>query len=159
MPATLPSNSGDAQFVIEFGSPSEYACEVGFESNVSISGRHWDGDHTFPLSSSIQGLWLRSEMLKKLYDHITRWTILPLDRLVADDLDGEFELACLPAQQICIRFGSRRDTIADDSHPVVSVLFSAGVMQGEFHFVTDQSCLSLFCQELLVELERANEAS
>jgi hypothetical protein len=95
-------------------------------------------------------------MLEKLRGHIARWSILPLDRLVADDLDGEFELACLPYQKICIRFGSRRDTIADDSHPVVSVLYSAGAMQGEFHFVTDQSCLSLFCQELSVELERSN---
>lgn len=157
MPATLPSNDGDAQFVIEFGSPSEYACEGGFESTVLIRGRHWDGDHTFPLLTSIQGLWLRSEMLKKLCDHITRWTNVPLDRLVADKLDGEFELACLPHQRVCLRFGSRQDTIADDSHPVVSVLYSAGTMQGEFHFLTDQSCISLFCQELLSELERSSE--
>ena len=156
MPATLLSNNGDAQFVIEIGSPSEYACEVGFESSISIRGRHWDGDHSFPFLTSIQGLWLRSEELNKLRERVARWIALPLDRLVVDDLDGEFELACLPGQRVCVRFGSRRDTIADDSHPVVSVAYSAGALQGEFHFVTDQSCLSLFCRDLLTELARLN---
>ena len=156
MPVTLLSNDGDAQFVIEMGSPSEYACEMGFESSISVRGEHWDGDHTFPFSTSIQGLWLQAEKLNKLREHVSLWTALYLDRLIVDDLDGEFELACLPGQRVCVRFGSRRETIADDSHPVVSVAYSAGALQGEFHFVTDQSCLSLFCQDLLTELARLN---
>jgi hypothetical protein len=152
MLATLPSNSGDAQLTLEFKSPAEYASDSGFESTILIRGRHWDGDHTFPLSTSLEGIWLRSADLIGLRDDITRWNCLPLDHLAAEDLNGSFELARLPGQSIHIRFGPRQDTVSN-RNPVVSIAFSAGVLRGEFHFVTDQSCLALFAQELSVALE------
>jgi hypothetical protein len=147
MLATLSSNNGRSQFAIELGAPQEYACDPGFESSVTIRGQHWDGDHTFPLSTSIDGVWLRTADIVALRNHIARWLQQPLDRLVADDLNAEFELARLPGQSVLMRFGARDDTISD-RHPVFSVSFSAGALHGEFHFVADQSCLALFAEGL-----------
>src|ERR1043166_3430058 len=150
MAATLPSNNGGARFVIELGAPAEYAHDPGFESSVALHGHHWDGDHTFPFSTSVEGLWLRAADMIALRDHIARWIRQPLDRLIADDLSAEFQLARLPGQSIRVRFGPRDDTISE-RHPVFSISFSAGALQGEFHFVTDQSCLALFVEELSTE--------
>jgi hypothetical protein len=151
MIATLQSNSSDAQFVIKLATPAEYAHVPGFESSVTLHGQHWDGDHTFPFSTSVKGLWLRAADIVALRDHVTRWLRQPLDRLVADKLNAEFQLARLPGQNICVRFGPRAETISDH-HPVFSISFSAGALQGEFHFVTDQSCLALFVEELSTAL-------
>ena len=156
MAATLPSNSGREQLVIELGAPAEYAHDPGFESSITLRGEHWDGDHTFPFSTSIEGLWLRTTDIVALRDHIARWLRQPLERLIADELSAEFQLARLPGQSICIRLGPRDGTISD-RHPVFTVYFSAGALQGEFHFVTDQSCLALFAEELSTELVSSHE--
>src|SRR5258706_10106659 len=146
MAATLPSNSGEAQFVVELSTSAEYAHDAGFESSIHLRGRHWDGDHTFPSSTSIVGLWLRAADLTALREHLTRWLCQPLESLIAEDLRADFQLARLPGQSVHVRFGPRPDTISD-LNPVVSITFAAGALQGEFHFVTDQSCLTLFAQE------------
>lgn len=158
MAATLPSNSGGAQFVIELGAPAEYAHDRGFESSITLRGQHWDGDHTFPFSTSIEGLWLRAADIFALRDHIARWIRQPLELLVAADLSAEFQLARLSGQSIRIRLGPREDTISD-RHPVFTISFSAGALQGEFHFVTDQSCLALFVEELSTELASSHETA
>lgn len=153
MSATLQSNSGESRFAIELGLPAEYAHDPGFESSISFRGEHWDGDHTFPLSSMIEGLWLRTGDLVALLDHIAQWVRQPLDQLMANGLNGAFELARLPGQSVRVRFGSRENTTSD-LDPVISVSFSAGALQGEFHFTTDQSCLALFVEELSAQLVR-----
>jgi hypothetical protein len=145
--ATLSSNNGRSRFSIELGAPQEYAHDPGFESSITIRGQHWDGDHTFPFATSIDGVWLRTGEIVALRNHIARWLRQPLDRLIADDLNAEFELARLPGQSVLVRFGARNDTISD-RHPVFSVSFSAGTLHGQFHFVTDQSCLALFVEGL-----------
>jgi hypothetical protein len=147
MPATLSSNSGEAQFVVELGAPAEYATNAGFESSIHIRGQCWGRDHPFPFSASVGGLWLRSADLAALRDHIARWTALPLDRLDAGSLIADFELASLPGQSVYVCFGPRPDTISH-LNPVISIVFSVDALYGEYHFVTDQSCLSLFAQEL-----------
>lgn len=151
MPATLRSNSGRDEFIVKCVTPAEYANDFGFESCVYLHGQYWDGDHTFPLSTSIDGLWLRSADLTALYEHIERWTNQPLDRLHVDDLSNDFELAGMPGQSVRISFGPRPDTISG-LNPVVSITLSAGKWHSDFHFVTDQSCLTIFAQELSAEL-------
>jgi hypothetical protein len=156
MSATLQSKSGESRFVIELGLPAEYAHDPGFESSISFRGEHWDGDHTSPLSTLIEGLWLRTGDLVALLDHIAQWVSQPLDQLMANGLNGAFELARLPGQSVRVRFGSRDDTTSD-LDPVITVSFSAGALQGEFYFTTDQSCLALFVEELSAELVRSQE--
>lgn len=145
--STLSSNRGGELFSIEFRAPGEYAHEPGFDSSIAVRGEHWDGEHCFPFSFVVEGVWLRAGDIVGLRDHIDGWLRRPLDQLVPKDLDAEFQLARVPGQSLRIRFGARADTISD-RHPVVSISFSAGTFQGEFHFVTDQSCLSLFTEGL-----------
>lgn len=151
MSATLRSNDGESMLELSFENKSEYAHEAGFESTVTVKGRHWDGDHTFPSSLSIEGMWLRTKELKELEAHISRWTNRSLSDLRIEELNREFELACLPEQSLRIALGDRSDTISD-SHPVVTISLTAGPMKGEYHFLTDQSCLSIFSDELTREI-------
>jgi hypothetical protein len=147
MAATLSSNDDEARFVIVFSAPAHYAHDPGFESSIFLRGSHWDGDHTFPFSTSIEGVWLRTADLKALREHITHWLDQPLECLMAKDLSADFRLACLADQDLSVRFRPHPD-MTSELNPVVSITFSAGVLQGRFHFVTDQSCLTLFAQEL-----------
>ena len=156
MSATLQSNSGEEQFVIELGTPAEYAHDSGFEASVHLRGRHWDGDHTFPFSTSIHGLWLGAVDLKSLQEHISRWLCQPLDCLTAESLRAEFRLTRLPGQGVQVRFGSRPDPTSTPN-PVVTIALSAGALQIEFHCVTDQSCLAVFARELSAELAPSRE--
>ena len=101
----------------------------------------------FPFSVSIDGLWLGTADLIALREHISKWLQQPLHCLTTEHLNSEFQLARLPGQSVHIRFGPRPDT-NDSFNPVITISFSAGALQGEFHFVADQSCLRLFAQEL-----------
>jgi hypothetical protein len=156
MAATLRSNDGEAEFAVAFDTPTEYAHDPGFEASVHVRGQHWDGDHTHPLSASVEGLWLRLADVVALRDHIADWGAQPLDRLVPESLNREFRLARLPEQCVHIRFGPRPDT-ASHLHPVISITVSAGAFHCEFHFATDQSCLALFAQELSSECIGSHE--
>jgi hypothetical protein len=158
MAATLSSNNGEAQFVIELSAPVEYAHDAGYESSIHLRGRHWDGDHTFPFSSSISGLWLRAADLAALREHVFQWLRQPLACLIVEDLSADFQLARLPGQSLQVRFGPRPDTISG-LNPIVTIAFSSGTLWGEFHFVIDQSCLALFAQELSGELIGSHESA
>ena len=153
MSATLPSNNGEARFVIELRVPAEYAHDAGFESSIHLHGEHWDGDHAFPFTTSIEGLWLRAADIKALQEYIIEWLRLPLESQTVKDLNAGFLLARLPEQNLQIRFEPSPEQTFNP-HPLVTIHFGAGALRGEFQFVTDQSCLSLFAQELSAELVR-----
>jgi len=147
MHSTLRSNSGEAELMFDLVESATYGHDVGFEANVSIRAEHWDGDHAHPVAISAEGLWLRAGDLSELRGHILAWTSQPLDRLIPEQLDGSFELTRLPGQRFSITFGSRTDTIAH-LNPVVSIILAAGAFRSAFHFVTDQSCLAIFANEI-----------
>lgn len=155
MQATLNSNSGGAAITLAFGASSEYAHDPGFDASIDIRGQHWDGDHTFPIHSSVSGVWLRAQDVAELRDFISRWLAQPLEQLRTEGLDGEFQLARLPEQNVTLRFGSREDTISH-LNPVVTAELAAGALRVEFHFVTDQSCLTIFSRELTALLSQAH---
>jgi hypothetical protein len=78
--------------------------------------------------------------------------------LTVEGLIGHFQLARLPHQTVNVRFGARSDTI-QSLNPVVSINFSAGTLHGQFHFVTDQSCLSIFAEELSTQLRGSHRSN
>lgn len=151
MSATLLSNDGESRFTMTLDAYSEYAHESGFDSSIQFDGRHWDGDHTHPVSAAADVVWLRCADLESLCEHIQRWVSLPLTDLRVERLSGEFELAGLPGQRVWVRFGERSDTIAS-LNPVVSLVLAAGPFFSEFHFVTDQSCLGSFLNDLITDI-------
>jgi hypothetical protein len=151
MSAILRSNSGHSDLTIDLVGPASYAHDAGFEASVYIRAAYWDGDHTHPTAVSVAGLWLRGDDLTALRDHIAAWVNQPLDQLDPERLNGAFELTRLPGQHLSVTFGARPDTIAH-FNPVVSVLLATHILRSEFHFVTDQSCLTMFVSELVPHL-------
>jgi hypothetical protein len=95
----------------------------------------------------IEGLWVRRGDFVDLRKHLQDWLRLPLQALEPELLDREFTFTRLPGQDLTIRFGAREDTI-DGRKPTVTVRAAAGPLTGEWHFVTDQSCLGQFEEEL-----------
>ena len=153
MLATLPSNRGDSDFSIESVSASESSGERRHDAVIRLRGVHWDGDHTHPFALFLEGIWLRSAAPIALCEHIARWIEQPLERVIASELDAVFELTDERSQHVKIRFGSRSDTISD-LNPVVSFGVSAGPLRSECHFVTDQSCLAIFRDELATVIQK-----
>lgn len=152
MIATLRSNDGQSALILHLGSVPPCAPVIAWESSLRIEGRLWDGDHDFPFSVSIDGFGVCIASLTALHTHIGRWVNLPLEELIAEVLDGEFSLAGLSSQRLDLRFGARQDTISSRK-PVLSIQYFAGALCGEFHFVTDPSCLAQFAQALSVYLQ------
>ena len=109
MQATLKSNEGQDEFVIDFLDPESYGTDPGFQSSVHLQGQHWDGDHTHSLDVSVDGLWLRTEDLLRLRDRLAGWLGLPLAELEPAKLDGEVRLSRLPGQVLLLRFGHRQE--------------------------------------------------
>jgi hypothetical protein len=160
MPATLSSNGGHAELAIEFCAPTQYAHEAGFESIIRFRDESWDGDHSFPIETTIEGVCLRARELHSMMDHIANWTSRPLDQLIIDDLNGDFDLTLRSGQRVGISFGPRSDTISDRK-PVVSIKLGVWHLHAEFHFVTDQSCLAIFARQIFIETkeDKINDAA
>ncbi|MEM6280498.1 MAG: hypothetical protein AAF733_13530 [Verrucomicrobiota bacterium] len=147
----LRSNKGKSELEIELIPTFDYAHERGWEGKVRVSGSFWDGDHDRPVGSEMEGLWIHAETLRMMQKHLKSWISLPLSELGNAVLQGEFELARIPGQKFLLVFGEREDTI-NSGHPVVSIELQVGSShQVKAHFVTDQSCLRLFVEELKLE--------
>jgi len=150
--ATLHSNAGDASLAFAFGPREAYDGDAGFLVSVRIRGQHWDGDHTRELMTVLADLWFRLGDVVRLRDRIATWLRQPLEALDAKSLDGEFRLTRAPGQELLLTFGARADVISDRK-PVLTVSFAAGRLQGSFLFVTDQSCLNIFVDELSAAID------
>lgn len=149
--AALNSNSGDAWVAIEFVATLPYRSTPAFEVTIKLAGVAWDGEEPRPLSMSLAGVWLDIAVVASLRDHIVAWNRLPLGLLATEALSKTFELACAPSQSFRIAFGPRQDTISS-RNPVASFTWTIGTFRGEFHFVTDQSCLAIFADALAESL-------
>jgi hypothetical protein len=152
MRSELRSNDGESAIALDLKRRFTYATEPGFEGSMQICGRHWVGDHTDDINVSIAGIWLRAEDLRELRSVVAGWLARPLSELNAELLQGEFQLARMPGQSVRIRFGSRPDVIGG-RHVVVTVAFVAGPLSGEYYFLSDQSCLQSFSDELNAALD------
>lgn len=145
--AELRSNLSDRGVGLEFPQPSSTAWGTGLETQLVVTGSHYDGDHNHEFHLRIDGFWLDVSRLIEFRDFIRSWVESPLESLVASALDGEYVLTKDVGQRLAFRFGDRPGVISD-SKPVVSVEYSVASLSGTFVFVTDQSCISLFSADL-----------
>ena len=150
---TLRSNDGNSEISLELLGRTEYAHELGFESIFRIRASHWDGEHSHPLEISVEGVWISEKRLNSLLRHIRSWTKRPADALVIEDLDSVYEIAMQPGQSIQFIFGARED-VCVKRQPVVTIRYEVGRLKGEYHVVTDQSCLTIFVEEASSDLRR-----
>lgn len=148
MSATLRSNDGESCVTLQFGTVDHYTSTILWESSIGIEGHLCDGNHDlFPLRMSMEGIGLCIDAIASLQARIADWVNAPLDALLAEKLDGEFELAALNGQRLTLCFGAQQDTVLTRK-PTVTLRFSGGALSGEFHFITDPSCLALFSHAL-----------
>ena len=152
--AELASNAGDERLVLSFGSRLDWQGEAAFEAEFRLLGRHFDADHEHHVSVVIDGLCLGVKPLCALRDALSRWLTLPLTDLASSVLTGRHELCLGTRQCLQLAFGARTDTISGPN-PVMTVLYRAGKLEGEYHLVTDQSCLGLFSEALGRALQTA----
>jgi hypothetical protein len=75
------------------------------------------------------------------------WLNLPIDQVFHNKFTGAFELGSETRHgRLLLSFGDREGRISG-SNPLVSILIQ-GAMRAECDFVTDQSCMRLFADDL-----------
>jgi hypothetical protein len=152
--AVLSSNRGDDRLTLSFGARFEWQGQPALEAILKLEGVHFDGDHDHTLDVTIEGLALAVHSLGSLSRELEAWLSLPLEQLESSKLASEHSLALGTGQRLDMIFGDREDTISE-RHPVLTIGFGAGRLRGQHHFVTDQSCIRLFNDELVLALARA----
>ena len=143
----IRANHGDKELWFEIGSPFPSDEGIRYNCDVRFVGHYWDGDHEHPYCIHFDGLSLKQDEMPKLRDHLRNWLDQPLQQLAANALRGIFELANVWGQSVVLKIGPRDDTI-DERKPVITVELKVGGVPVEMHFVTDQSCLAMFVDEL-----------
>lgn len=113
---------------------------------VKLYARIWDGDHEQSASLSVENIVLSASRLGELRNRIETWLASKQVGTVA--LSGEYQLTADGYSRFDLIFGMRDDIIASSDKPVVTIGFKIGRINGEFCFVTDQSCLKLFAGDV-----------
>lgn len=114
---------------------------------LRINARIWDGDHEQSATFSLENLVLSAARLRELKDRIETWLGSPNVGSVA--FSGKYSLAADSYSTLDLIFCPRNDVIASDDKPVVTIAFHVGRVRGEFCFVTDQSCLRIFADDVI----------
>jgi hypothetical protein len=146
MQAILKSISGEAEFGVVLDLPldkliTDYAQEPSFLASVYLCGQH----QVYEFATFVRHIRLRFSEATALWEHLVCWNN-QIENLSVKDLSREFELGHMPGESVHICFGPSHDPYSE-RHPLVSISVSAGALHGEYHFVTDQSCFSLFVQD------------
>jgi hypothetical protein len=150
--ATLRSNVGDKQFSLIFGARCNYEGKTGFECEVLISTNHWDGEHEHPVVLRFEGMSIHDKAIAELRNKLGNYVEMPLHEIATSQLEDSFKLAIVPWQEVVLTFGKRGDTI-DERKPVLSIRVRVNSTVTETRWVTDQSCLALFTEELSCALK------
>jgi hypothetical protein len=155
--AIIHSNMGDKKISFDFISPYQVNGDSGFHSSISIDSPHWDGDdYVHPIHLKFEDFWISRERLIQMSERLLEWCGLPLNEMAATPLAARFELCRGAYPHITLGFGPREDTI-DSRKPVLSVDIKIATIRVETHFVTDQSCLTIFANEVMQALETRQE--
>lgn len=113
---------------------------------MKINARIWDGDHEQTAAFVVDNLVLSGARLRQLKNDIDDWLGSMHVGTVA--FSGEYALAADGYSTLDLIFRHREDIITSNDKPVVTIKFRVGRVVGEFCFVTDQSCLRLFADDL-----------
>lgn len=116
------------------------------DCSIKINARIWDGDADQTATFSADKLVLSGARLRQLKHEIEDWLGSPHVSTVA--FSGEYSLAADAYSMLDLISRHRKDIIASKDRPVVTIRLKVGRVVGEFSFVTDQSCLRLFVDDL-----------
>lgn len=139
---TLNSNMSGESLELQVGSYRDGLVDCA----VKLYARIWDGDHEQSASLSVENIVLSAARLCELRNRIETW--LASKQVGAVSFSGEYPLAADGYSRLNLIFGTREYIIASSDKPVVTIGFNIGRINGEFYFVTDQSCLTLFAGDV-----------
>ena len=118
------------------------------EFELRVEANHWDGDHENSVKLLSESIGLSHEQLETVANKVKNW--VHTGQAAGQPFSGEFELADDNANaSLQLVFGDDEDIISADDKPVVTVTFVASRFSVQFKFVTDQSCLGIFAQQVL----------
>ena len=138
----LSSNSGGETFTFEHCSTRGSEVVVTVALVAPSSGGDYDLDSTVITAQ----LPLSIIRLRGLLEAIETW--LATDVSNAGLLDGKHSLAAPDYGVFDMSFGKRNDLVSAAEKPTVTLHYKFGRLNGEFAFVTDQSCLRDFSNDL-----------
>ncbi len=139
----LRSNDGCSYLRLDICSFADWASGKVSECNIELFGTHVGGDHDQDVSFRAEGVFLAVTQLQRLESESNRWLRLPFRKLAKSTFAGAYELAADKGTRIGLAFGRHNDD-PSTLNLAVSIEFSIGSFEGNFDFVTDQSCLEQF---------------
>ena len=151
MEAVLRSNRGSESLSFRFLEQHDCGPDPGVDCEVVVCGSSWGDGSPRPIRADLGALHLSLVQFGALIGNLGDWLALPLADLATQPLRSVCPLAFSPPATFEIRFGSRQDTI-DDGKPVVTIAWQIDSFGGEFHYVTDPSCLDEFAAGLIAML-------
>ena len=143
MDAVLRSNRGVSELTLRLNPRGDAV----WECTLVFVGEDWNNARGHPFTTTVEGFLLTTAALAALHRHLLSWLDGPLEALVSSRLDAVFELS-VPGQTLCVRFGPVENVIVDVGKFGVSIRFSLRALAGNFHLVTDPSCVALFAEGL-----------
>ena len=155
MPSTLSASNDYCSLSFDLVCSSTYANAPGFDAILVLQDVHWDGDHEHPISLRLEGIFMSRGELMRLCNRIDAWVDQPLEDLARAEFAGQFRFN-VPSQDILLKFGKREDLITAQNQ-AITLRIESGRFSSQTSFVTDQSCLRLFSQELRREMETMRE--
>jgi hypothetical protein len=153
----MRSNSGDAlarwavQGTAGSGHSLSLVCDLYLSSPYAGSAADIEA-----VQVVFRQLSLSRSTLEAMEQRLRAWADLPLSELARTPLVASFEAGHTFDNHAAFQFEPRADVISGPN-PVVTFKLFLGKLQGEFVFVTDQSCIRLFCDQVRVSLDALGE--
>jgi hypothetical protein len=140
----LLSNRGSESAQWSVSEPRPEAGEH-LSCDVRLRGQYYaDGEHPEDLEFVARDLFVLTANLEQLVQLLRSWLDLSLPQQSRTPLDVSEELGGRFDNQLTLKLGRRADTLSGQNL-VATLTYSLGRFCGEFSFVTDQSCLRIFC--------------
>jgi len=112
--------------------------------DVRLHGDYSGSEDSERLEFVARELSVPKANLERLAQLLRSWLDLPLQQQASTPLVASEELGGRFDNHLTLTLGRRSDTISGQNL-VATLTYSLGRFVGEFSFVTDQSCLRIFC--------------
>jgi len=141
----LRSNCGHYAFEGEVNEIAQGAWVI----TVVLRGVRWAGNELPETLLTAGEVVVRRNLLMNMTAKLRAWAnLLPLVDQDRKALLDRFVLIDEKGTHLELCFGPRKDLIPSGSNPTVTVKYEFGRLAGEFPFVTDQTCLRIFCDHI-----------
>ncbi len=154
MIAILNSNNGKATLSFELKGSSVDTDGKWLAINIYYSGTTWAISDEQDLNISMSNVKILALSLSQMCNHLDEWVKLPLDIHAKTPLVYSSSFGRTHGEILNIIFGKRDNVISGDK-PVLSFVYENGNTKFDSCFVTDQTCIGEFSDNLQHIVEKA----